>query len=85
MLITGPNASGKSVYIKQMTSIIYLAHLGFFVPAEFAEIPLIDKIFSVREAVSRYNNENGFKSELASLSKIMVPGYLTNKSIVLID
>lgn len=36
MLITGPNGSGKTIYMKQVCLIIYLAHLGFFVPAEFA-------------------------------------------------
>ena len=46
-IITGPNASGKTVYMKQLGIIIYLAHLGFFVPASFAEIPLIDSIFFV--------------------------------------
>jgi DNA mismatch repair protein MSH5 len=36
MLITGPNGSGKTIYMKQVTIIIFLAHLGFFVPAELA-------------------------------------------------
>lgn len=36
MLITGPNASGKTVYMKQLAIIVFLAHLGFYVPAEFA-------------------------------------------------
>lgn len=44
MIITGPNASGKTVYMKQIGIIIYLAHVGLFVPASFAEIPLIDSI-----------------------------------------
>ena len=49
-MITGPNASGKTVYMKQVGIIVYLAHLGFFVPASFAEIPLIDSIAFVGKA-----------------------------------
>lgn len=36
MVITGPNGSGKTIYMKQMGIIFYLAHLGLYVPAEFA-------------------------------------------------
>ena len=54
MIITGPNASGKTIYMKQLGIIIYLAHLGFFVPANLAEIPLIDCILFVGKASSIY-------------------------------
>ena len=43
-LLTGPNACGKSVYLKQVGLIVYLAHLGCYVPAEHARIPLTDSI-----------------------------------------
>ncbi len=46
IIMTGPNASGKSIYLKQVGIICFLAHLGSFVPAEFAEIPLLDAIYS---------------------------------------
>jgi DNA mismatch repair protein MSH5 len=36
MLVTGPNGSGKTIYMKQLAIILYLSHLGFYVPAEFA-------------------------------------------------
>ena len=45
-IITGPNSSGKSVYLKQVALIVYMAHLGSFVPAKKATIGLTDKIFS---------------------------------------
>ncbi|XP_013175737.1 PREDICTED: DNA mismatch repair protein MutS-like, partial [Papilio xuthus] len=45
-IITGPNASGKSVYLKQTGLIVYLAHIGSFVPAAAAEIGLLSHIFS---------------------------------------
>ena len=47
MILTGPNASGKTVYIKQNAIIIYLAHLGFLLPAKFATIPLVDRFFII--------------------------------------
>jgi DNA mismatch repair protein MSH5 len=47
MIVTGPNASGKTVYMKQIGIIVYLAHLGFYIPASLAEIPLTDSIIFV--------------------------------------
>jgi DNA mismatch repair protein MSH5 len=46
VLLTGPNACGKSVYLKQVGLIAYLAHLGSYVPALVAELPLLSSIFS---------------------------------------
>ena len=40
MLITGPNSSGKSVYLKQVAQIVFLAHIGCFVPARTARVSL---------------------------------------------
>ena len=45
-LITGPNMAGKSTFLRQNAIIIILAQTGLFVPAEKAEIGLVDKIFS---------------------------------------
>jgi DNA mismatch repair protein MSH5 len=56
MLITGPNYSGKSVYLKQVALIVYMAHIGSFVPAESAVIGLTDKILTriqTKESVSK--------------------------------
>lgn len=56
ILVTGPNFSGKSVYLKQVAIIVFMAHVGSFVPATRAEIGLTDKIMtrvSTRESVSR--------------------------------
>lgn len=62
LVISGPNASGKSVFMKQTAIIIYLAHLGVFVPAEFAEIPLIDRMVIVESTQSVFQEINGFES-----------------------
>lgn len=56
VLVTGPNYSGKSVYLKQVAIIVFMAHVGSFVPAEQAEIGITDKILTrvaTRESVSR--------------------------------
>ncbi|XP_023951511.2 mutS protein homolog 5-like [Bicyclus anynana] len=45
-ILTGPNSSGKSVYMKQIGLIVYLAHIGSFVPAEAATIGVVDHIYS---------------------------------------
>ncbi|MCO5604858.1 hypothetical protein L7F22_059032 [Adiantum nelumboides] len=45
-IVTGPNYSGKSVYVKQVALIAFLSHIGSFVPAEQATIGLLDRIFS---------------------------------------
>ncbi|KAK2153805.1 hypothetical protein LSH36_285g02033 [Paralvinella palmiformis] len=54
-ILTGPNASGKSVYLKQVALIVYMAQIGSFVPAEKAIIGLVDGIYtriSTTESVS---------------------------------
>lgn len=56
VLVTGPNYSGKSVYLKQVAIIVFMAHVGSFVPAERAKIGITDKILTrvaTRESVSR--------------------------------
>jgi DNA mismatch repair protein MSH5 len=45
-VVTGPNSSGKSVYMKQAGLIVYLAHVGCWVPASRARIPLTNKLFT---------------------------------------
>ncbi|CAL5390431.1 unnamed protein product [Camellia sinensis] len=44
-IITGPNYSGKSIYIKQVALIVFLSHIGSFVPADAATVGLTDRIF----------------------------------------
>lgn len=56
LLLTGANYSGKSVYLKQVALIVYMAHIGCFVPAEAAVIGLVDRIITrmkTQETVSK--------------------------------
>lgn len=81
-LITGPNSSGKSVYMKMVGIIVYLAHCGSFVPAESAAISLCDRLFTrinVRDSL----NSSAFESELKRLSCALTGA--TERSLLLLD
>lgn len=84
LIITGPNHSGKSVYLKQVALIVYLAHIGSFVPAGSATIGLTDKILtriSTRESVSR--NESAFAIDLRQTAFALK--FATRRSLVIVD
>lgn len=84
LALTGPNHSGKSVYLKQVAIIVYLAHVGSFVPADGAVIGVTDKILtriSTRESVCR--TESAFAIDLKQVAQTMRCS--TPQSLVLID
>ncbi len=84
LLMTGPNYSGKSVYLKQIALIVYMAHIGSFIPAEQATIGLTDKILTriaTRESVSR--TQSAFMIDLQQVA--LAISMATNRSLVIID
>ncbi|UKZ73453.1 hypothetical protein TrVFT333_001100 [Trichoderma virens FT-333] len=84
LVLTGPNQSGKSIYIKQVAVIVYLAHIGSFVPADEAVIGTVDKILtriSSRESVS--GTGSTFALDLKQVSHAMK--YSTSRSLVILD
>jgi DNA mismatch repair protein MSH5 len=84
MLLTGPNFSGKSVYLKQVAIIVFLAQIGSFVPAETATIGLVDQMFTrihSKETVSKM--QSAFLLDLQQVTKAMHGA--TEHSLVLMD
>ncbi|KAI5462940.1 muts domain V-domain-containing protein [Mariannaea sp. PMI_226] len=84
LVLTGPNHSGKSVYLKQVAIIVYLAHIGSFVPASRATIGLTDKILtciSTEESIS--GAESAFAADLKQAA--LLTRCSTDKSLILVD
>jgi DNA mismatch repair protein MSH5 len=84
LLLTGPNFSGKSVYLKQVALIVYMAHIGCFVPADRAVVGLTDKIMTriaTRETVSKI--QSAFMIDLQQVS--LAINKATNRSLLVID
>lgn len=84
LMMSGPNYSGKSVYLKQIALIVYMAHVGCFVPADNATIGLTDKILTriaTRESVSKF--QSAFMIDLQQVALAM--NLATHRSLVIID
>jgi DNA mismatch repair protein MSH5 len=84
LMLTGPNYSGKSIYLKQVALIVYMAHVGSFVPADRSIIGLTDKILTritTIETVSRMHS--AFMSDLQQISSAV--NQATNRSLLIID
>ncbi|PCH37347.1 hypothetical protein WOLCODRAFT_167438 [Wolfiporia cocos MD-104 SS10] len=84
VICTGANACGKSVYLKQVALIQYMAQIGSFVPAESATLGIVDKIFTriqTRESVSRV--QSAFMIDLNQVSLALRNA--TERSLILLD
>lgn len=84
MLITGPNMAGKSVYIRQVALIILLAHLGSFVPAKKAKIPLTDQIF-VRSGAADSISDGLSTFMVEMLETAYILRHATERSFIVMD
>lgn len=83
-IITGPNMSGKSSYLRQTGLIVFLAHVGSFVPALSARIPLTDRIFTrVGAQDNIVAGESTFLVEMAEAANIL--NNATSRSLILLD
>ena len=84
MMITGPNMSGKSALLRQTALIVLMAQMGSYVPAQAAEIGLIDKIFTRVGATDNISSgESTFMVEMNETASIL--NNLSNRSLVLLD
>ncbi|MBQ7190834.1 MAG: DNA mismatch repair protein MutS [Kiritimatiellae bacterium] len=84
MLITGPNMAGKSTYIRQVALIAVMAHMGSFVPAREAEIPLLDRVFTrVGAGDDLARGRSTFMVEMQETANIL--NNATKKSLIVLD
>jgi DNA mismatch repair protein MutS len=84
MLITGPNMAGKSVYLRQVALITLLAHMGSFVPAKKAYIPLVDSIF-VRSGASDMISSGLSTFMVEMVETAFILNHATSKSLIVMD
>ncbi len=83
-LITGPNASGKSTYLRQVALIVLLAQIGSFVPADEAVVGICDRIFTRIGLYDRIGSgESTFMTEMIETAEIL--HHATPNSLILLD
>lgn len=84
MLLTGPNMGGKSTYMRQVAWIVWLAHVGCFVPADEARIPLTRRIFTrVGAGDELASGRSTFMVEMMETATIL--NQLEPRSLVIVD
>jgi DNA mismatch repair protein MutS len=84
IIITGPNMSGKSALLRQTALVVILAQMGSFVPAQHAEIGIVDKIFTRVGASDNLSlGESTFMVEMNETASIL--NNLSERSLILLD
>lgn len=84
LIITGPNMSGKSTYLRQVALICLIAQMGCFVPAKSAKLGIIDQVFTrIGASDDLARKLSTFMIEMTETAKIL--NYATEKSLVIID
>jgi len=84
IILTGPNMSGKSTYLRQIGLIVILAQVGSYVPADRAEIGLVDRVFTRVGALDNIaRGQSTFLVEMVETANILNNG--TERSLVLLD
>lgn len=84
MVITGPNMAGKSTYMRQIALITLMAHIGSFVPAKSANIPLVDRIFTrIGASDNLVSDQSTFMVEMSEVAGIVKNA--TERSLLVLD
>jgi DNA mismatch repair protein MutS len=83
-ILTGPNMSGKSTFLRQVALIVLMAQMGSFVPAASARIGLVDRIFTRIGAQDEiYSGQSTFMVEMVETANIL--HHATNRSLLILD
>ena len=84
LLITGPNMSGKSTYMRQLALTVIMAQMGSFVPAESANLPVFDRIFTrIGASDDLIAGQSTFMVEMMEANQAL--RHATNNSLILFD
>ncbi|KAG0612973.1 hypothetical protein M758_6G066700 [Ceratodon purpureus] len=84
MIVTGPNMSGKSTYLRQVVLITIMAHIGCYVPARFASFRIVDHIFTrIGTSDNIELNSSTFMTEMRETAYLL--NNLTSRSLVVVD
>ncbi|XP_020092399.1 DNA mismatch repair protein MSH5 isoform X4 [Ananas comosus] len=82
-IITGPNYSGKSIYVKQVALVVFLSHIGSFVPADSAIVGMTDRIFCAMGSKPMTSEQSTFMIDLHQVG--MMLRHATSRSLCLLD
>ncbi|MGB4637118.1 MAG: DNA mismatch repair protein MutS [Limnochordia bacterium] len=84
ILLTGPNMAGKSTYLRQVALIVIMAQMGSFIPADYGEIGLVDRIFTrIGASDDLSTGQSTFMVEMIETAELLLNA--TRRSLIVLD